>query len=261
MQGSPRVSPIDEHLPYALRQFETEVLVPIHAFGLDLSFTYASLAKITTVALIVGYLAFAMRERALVPRRLQMSAEAVYAFVANTVTRRAGEEARPAIPFLFTVFCFVLFGTLLGLTPIKETFTSHLATTLALSFLVFAYVNVIAFKRHGLGFLRTFSPPGVPLFVAPILIPVEIISYLFRPITLGFRIFANIFAGHVMVKLFADFCVMMIEAMGAAGVAASVFPLAIMAVLFGFEIVIISIQSYIFLLIATMYLRDALHPH
>lgn len=244
-----------------MRQFETSILVPIQIFGIDFSFTDASLAKFTTVALLALCMLYAMRERAVIPSRLQVSAEALYLFVANTVTRLAGEDAKASIPFLFTLFSFVLFGTLLGLTPIKETFTSHLGVTLALSFTVFAYVNVIAFRRHGFGFFRTFFPPGVPLFVAPILIPVEIISYLFRPITLGFRIFANIFAGHVMVKLFADFCVMLIDALGPTGVIASIAPLAVMVVLLGFEIGIVCIQAYIFLLISTMYLRDALHPH
>jgi F-type H+-transporting ATPase subunit a len=255
------VTPLEEHLPYALRQFETEVLVPIHVFGYDLSFTDASLAKFTTGALLVVYMTWAMRERALVPRRLQASAEALYGFVVDTVQRVAGPQGRPAVPFIFTVFVFVLIGTLLGLLPFKETFTSHLATTLALSFTVFAYVNVIAFRTHGLGFLRFFLPAGVPLFIAPILVLVELISYLFRPITLGFRIFANIFAGHVMVKLFADFCVMLIDALGGVGFAAALAPLAVMVVLYGFEIGIICIQAYIFMLIATMYLRDALRGH
>ncbi|MBI1291982.1 F0F1 ATP synthase subunit A [bacterium] len=255
------MEPLEEHLPYAIRQFDTSILVPLRVFGIDISITDVTLAKAITATLIVAYMLFALRQRSLIPGRLQASVEALYLFVASTVTRLTGEEGRSSIPFLFTVFCFVLFGTLLGLMPFKETFMSHLATALALSFLVFTYIHVVAFRRRGLGFFSAFLPANVPLFVYPILIPVEIISYLFRPITLGFRIFANIFAGHVMVKLFADFCVMLIEAIGPAGIAASVAPLVVMTMLFGFEIGIVCIQSYIFLLISTMYLRDALKEH
>jgi F-type H+-transporting ATPase subunit a len=255
------VAKLEDHLPYALRQFESEIIVPLTAFGWDVSFTTGSSAKLTTVLAIIGYLYWAGRERAVVPGRFQASAELAYGFVHDTVTRIAGAEAKPLVPFVFTVSIFVLVGTLLGLTPIKETFTSHLAVTLGLSLLVFIYWNVIAFRRQGLGFLRMFWPAGVPIFVAPVLVFVEVVSYLFRPITLGFRLFANIFAGHVMLKLFADFCTMMIEALGPTGVIAAIGPVLIMVVLYVFEIMIVCIQTYIFMLIASIYLKDALHGH
>jgi F-type H+-transporting ATPase subunit a len=252
---------LQDHLPYALRQFETDVLLPIKVFGIDASFTGLSSAKLLTSTLFAAYLIYAARERALVPQRLQASAEWLYTFVADTVLRIVGDEGKPSIPFVFTLFVFVLFGTLLGLTPVKETFTSHLVVTLALSLTVFVYANVIAFRRHGLGFLHFFLPPGVPLFVAPVLIIVELTSYLFRPITLGFRIFANIFAGHVMLKLFADFCTMLITAFGSAGVLFSALPVAAMVILFAFEVVIVCLQSYIFIIITSMYIKDAIHMH
>jgi F-type H+-transporting ATPase subunit a len=252
---------LEKHLPYALRQFESEIIVPLEVFGWDATFTTGSLAKVTSVLAIVAYLYIAGRERAIIPRRLQASAEVLYTFVSDTVIKVAGPEGGKSIPFMFSIFVFVLFGTLLGLTPIKETFTSHLSVTFALAMTVFVYVNVIAFRKHGLAFFRMFLPPGVPKFVAPILVLVEVISYLFRPITLGFRIFANIFAGHVMLKLFADICVMLLAAFGSLGALAAVFPVLIMVVLYGFEIVIICIQSYIFMLISCIYLRDALHTH
>ncbi len=252
---------LEKHLPYALKQFETDIIVPLQIFGIDVSFTTASSSKVTTALLLAGYLIYAIRERSIIPGRLQASAEAIYMFVSGTIEKIAGPEARTSIPFLFTVCVFILFGTLLGLTPIKETFTSHLATTLALAFAVFAHVNYVAFSKHGLGYFRTFLPAGVPIFVAPIFVFVELISYLFRPITLGFRIFANIFAGHVMLKLFADLCAMMVTALGTTGILASIFPVILMVVLFGFEIMIVCIQAYIFLLFSSMYLRDAHHLH
>jgi F-type H+-transporting ATPase subunit a len=255
------LSNLSDHLPYALRQFESDILIPFTVFGVNASFTTSSSAKLTTAILLSAYLFIAMREQRLVPGRLQMSAEMLYSLVADTVTRVIGPEGKPTIPFVFTVFAFVLFGTMLGLTPIWETFTSHLAITLSLGLTVFIYANVIAFRRHGLAFFRFFLPPNLPILVAPIIVLVEVVSYLFRPITLGFRLFANIFAGHVMLKLFADFCTMLSGAFGAYGILASIVPVLVMVVLYVFEIMIVCIQAYIFMLISSMYLRDAIHAH
>ncbi|NJO32318.1 MAG: F0F1 ATP synthase subunit A, partial [Rhodospirillales bacterium] len=185
----------------------------------------------------------------------------VYTFVVDTVTKVSGPEGKRSVPFIFTMFIFIWIGTLIGLTPVKDTFTSHLVVTLALSTATFIYINVIAFRKHGAGFLRFFLPADIPIFVAPIFVLVETISYLFRPITLGFRIFANIVAGHIMLKLFADFCAMLFAALGPIGIVASVAPLVMIVILYAFEILIVSIQSYIFMLITCVYLRDALRPH
>lgn len=255
------MSTLEQHLPYALQQFQTDVIIPLEVFGVDVSFTTSSSAKLTTVLLLILYFLFALRERALVPGRLQSSAEAVYLFVSETVTKVAGVEARSAVPFVFCLFTFVWFGTLLGLTPIKDTFTSHLAVTLALSCAAFLYVNFVAFRKQGAGFFRFFLPAGIPWFAAPVFVLVEAISYLFRPITLGFRIFANIVAGHIMLKLFADFCAMLVGGLGLIGLLASVAPLTMIVILYAFEVMIVTIQSYIFILVTSMYLRDAVRPH
>jgi F-type H+-transporting ATPase subunit a len=177
------------------------------------------------------------------------------------VLRIIGPEGKAFVPLVFSLFVFILFGTLLGLTPFKETFTSHLVTTLALALIVFTYANAVAVHRHGWSFFRFFLPPGVPALVAPVIVLVEVVSYLFRPVTLGFRIFANIFAGHVMLKLFADFCAMFVAGFGTAGILFSILPVAVMVIIFAFEVVIVCIQSYIFIIIASMYLRDAVHLH
>jgi len=247
--------------PYAIRQFEFDVLVPLQLFGIDVSFTTSAQAMVTTTLLVSAYLIFGIRERSLIPGRLQASVEMVYTFVAETVTNTAGKEAASAIPFVFTLFVFILFGSLFGITPIKFTFTSHLIVTLSLALLVFAYVNVLAIRTQGSGFFRIFLPAGTPFYLAPLLIIIETISYLFRPITLGVRIFANILAGHIMLKLFADFSVMMTEAMGIGGALLAIFPLAVMTGLYFFEIGIIMVQAYIFILITSLYIRDALHAH
>jgi len=252
---------LEDHLPYALRQFDTELIASIKIFGFDLILTTASFAKVTTCLAISAYLVLATRERAMIPGRLQASAEVLYSFVANTVTRVAGPEANASIPFIFTTFIFVLFGTLFGLTPLKETFTAHLLVSLGLALMVFVYANVIAIQRQGLGFFRLFLPADIPIFIAPVFVFIEVVSYLFRPFTLGFRLFANIVAGHVMLKLFADFCTMMISAFGPIGVVAAIGPVLVMTVLYAFEVMIVCIQAYIFMLISSMYLRDALHAH
>lgn len=247
--------------PYAIRQFELDVLIPIELFGYDLSFTTSAQAMVTTTLLVSAYILFGMRERSLVPGRFQASVELVYSFVARTVVKTAGQEARAAVPFVFCLFVFILFGSLFGLTPLKFTFTSHLVVTLALALLVFAYVNVLAARTQGAGFFRIFLPPGTPMYLAPLLVIIEVISYLFRPITLGVRVFANILAGHIMIKLFGDFSVMFVEAFSFSGILLSILPVLMMALLYGFEVMIFIVQAYIFILITSIYIRDALHAH
>lgn len=247
--------------PYALRQFEIDVLVPLKVFGLDVSFTTSAQAMITTLVVTVAWMLFAARRRLIVPDRMQTSVEMLYTFVAGTVTRIAGPEAKPAIPFVMTVFLLIFFGSLIGLTPIKFTFTSHLVVTLALALAVFVYVNVLAFSIHGLGFFRFFLPDGIPLYAAPIVVIVEVVSYLFRPVTLGVRIFANILAGHIMLKLFGDFCGMLVDGLGPLGLPLTIVPVAMMVVIYAFEAVIFFIQAYIFMVITSFYLRDAIHAH
>ncbi len=251
----------EQEAPYAITQFEIDYLVPINLFGIDMSFTTSAQAMVTTTLLVSVYLIYGIRQRSLVPGRLQSSVEAVYTFVANTVTKTAGPQAESAIPFVFSLFVFILFGSLFGLTPVKFTFTSHLVVTLALALVVFAYVNTLAVRTQGAGVFRMFLPAGTPLYMAPLIVVIEVISYLFRPITLGVRIFANILAGHIMIKLFADFSVMLTEGLGLAGMALALLPVAMMAVLYGFEVMIFLVQAYIFILITSLYIRDALHAH
>ncbi len=259
MESDP--APYDPQAPYAIRQFEIDPLIPLRVFGFDISFTTSTQAMVTTVLLVSIYLFYGMRERALVPGRLQVSVEYVYAFIARVVVNTAGQKAANSIPFVFTLFVFILFGSLFGLTPVKFTFTSHLIVTLALALLVFVYVNVLAFRTQGLGFFRFFLPAGTPFYLAPVLVIIELISYLFRPLTLGVRIFANILAGHIMIKLFGDFSVMLLEALGPTGIFVSLLPLMMMSVLYGFEVMIFFVQAYIFALITSLYIRDALHAH
>ena len=248
-------------LPYAIRQFRIDPLIPIEVFGIDVSFTASAQAMVTTVIVAVAYLLIAVRRRQLQPGRLQSSAEVLYGFVARTVVKNGGEEARRAIPLLSTIFVFILFGTMIGLSPLKFTFTSHLIVTMGLAFLVFFYANTIAFRCHGVGMLRALIPEGTPGAVLPIIFTIELVSYLFRPVTLGVRLFANILAGHIMVKLFADGCVMILEGLGPSGLPILVLPIAMMCVLYAFEFLIIFVQAYVFLVLGSTYVGEAVRGH
>jgi F-type H+-transporting ATPase subunit a len=246
---------------YAIRQFEIKTLIPMSIFGQDLSFTNSAQAMLTTLIAVVIYFTLAIRERKVIPGRLQASAEFLYVFVEDALVRYGGKEARQTLPFFMTIFVFLLFGGLIGLTTIKFPFISHLIVTFALALMVFVYVTLLGFKTQGLGFFRLFLPMGTPLAIAPLMIVIELVSYLFRPVTMGLRLFANILSGHLMLKLFSDFCVMLIDNLGATGVAASILPMAGMVIMYFAEVSVVAIQSYVFIVISAIYVKDALHTH
>lgn len=244
-------------LPYAIRQFEIDVLIPIRIFGIDASFTTSAQAMVTTTMVLAVYLLYAVRDRAIVPGRLQGSAEWLYTLIADMVTKTAGPVAKGAIPFVFSLFVFIFFGSLMGVTPFKTTFTSQLIVTFGLALMVFFYVVTIAIRRSGMAFFAHFRPGGTPGWLAPLIVTVEVISYLFRPVTLGVRVFANIFAGHVIIKLFGDMSGMLVDELGTAGIVAALVPVALMVVFYAFEIAVFFIQAYIFALITCLYLKEA----
>jgi F-type H+-transporting ATPase subunit a len=247
--------------PYAIRQFALERVVALQVGGIDLSLTNLSLAMLTTALLIAASLVVALRRRAMVPGRAQAAVEFVYDFVRTNVFRTAGPDAGAHVPFVFTMFVMIFFGTLLGLTPLKFTFTSHLVITFGLALIVFGYVVLLGLWLHGMGFFRMFLPPQTPPWLYPLIVLVEVISFLFRPVTLGVRLFVNVLAGHMIIKLFADFCVMIVEAAGPAGVLGTIAPIAMMVVFYAFEIVIFFLQSYIFMLLTCVYIRSSIEAH
>ena len=236
-----------------LEQFKIEPIVPLHLGRFDLSFTNSSLVMVLALVLITGFLLLGVRARALVPGRLQSLAEMSYEFVANLLSDTVGEEGKRYFPIVFAIFMFVLFGNLIGLVPYSFTFTSHIIVTFALAFAVFLGVTVLAIARHGLHFARFFVPPGVSVFLWPLLIPIEIISYLSRPISLSVRLFANMLAGHTLLKVFAGF----VFALGFAGFV----PLAFVVALSGLEFLIAFLQAYVFAILTCLYINDALHLH
>ena len=244
-----------------LHQFQIQRYVPINIGGLDASFSNSSLYMVIAVALITGFIVYGMRGRALIPGRLQSLAELFYEFVANLVRDNAGPDARKYFPFVFSLFMFIMIGNLLGLIPGTFTFTSHIIVTFGLALTVFVFVTLLGLIKHGFHFFTLFMPSGVPMALAPILIPIEILSYLSRPVSLSIRLFANMMAGHTMLKVFGGFSVLLGGALGGLGYTVGILPLVINIALVGFEILVAMLQAYVFTILTCLYIRDALELH
>lgn len=236
----------------ALSQFE---LTPIVA-GFSNSNLYMLIAGVAISALML----IGMQPRARVPGRLQSLAEVSYEFIYGLVRDQVGHEGKKFFPFVFTLFMFILFGNMLGMLPYAFTFTSHIAVTFTLALVVFVLVTAVALAIHGLHFFSYFFPEGAPKALAPLIIPIEIISYLSRVVSLSVRLFANMVAGHVMLKVFATFVVMMGSA-GVLGLLGALAPLAINVALVGFEFLVAFLQAYVFAVLTCIYLHDAVHLH
>jgi F-type H+-transporting ATPase subunit a len=240
----------ENHSPLA--QFEIKRLVPMEIGGIDVSFTNSALFMVIIVLGITLLMTVSMRGRAMVPGRLQSIAELSYEFIANMLKENVGSEGRQYFPFIFSLFMFILFANLLGMIPFTFTVTSHIIVTFALAFVVFLGVTIIAFARHGVHFLSFFVPPGVPKPLLLLLVPIEVLSYFIRPVSLSVRLFANMMAGHTMLKVFAGFVV-------ALGILGGWAPLAFVVALTGLEIGIAFLQAYVFTILTCLYLNDAVH--
>ena len=242
-----------------IHQFHINTIVPIHVGGYDLSFTNSALFMVVVVLLASGFLVFSTAGRALVPTRLQSISEMTYEFVASMLRDAAGNQGMRFFPFVFTIFMFVMVANLLGLFPYFFTVTSHIIVTFALAMLVMGIVVVCGFVKHGLGFLKLFAPSGVPLLLMPLVVGIEIISFLSRPVSHSVRLFANMLAGHITLKVFASF-VTMLGALGIAGVVGAALPLALTVAITALELLVAALQAYVFAILTCMYLNDALHP-
>jgi F-type H+-transporting ATPase subunit a len=242
----------------ALGQFRLgTALGPI---GASVNFTQANLMMVVAGALMLGLIWIGMRPRAMVPGRLQAAAEMCYETVMSMCVDTIGHEGKKFFPLVFTIFFFILFGNLLGVFPYFFTFTSHIAVTLALSLFVFILVTYVALREHGWHFFSYFVPQGIPVALSPLLVLIEVISYLSRIISLSVRLFANMMAGHVMLEVFGAFVVML----GGAGFI-FLFPaglsLAVNVALIGFEFLVAVLQAYVFAILTCIYLHDAVHLH
>ena len=245
-------------MPDPIHQFEIHKIIPINIFGWDVSFTNSSLFMLVAVVLIVAFFMLSMRSRALVPGRLQSMAEIGYEFVAGMLRESTGHSGMKYFPLVFTLFMFIFVCNMLGMIPGVFTVTSHIIVTAALAALVFLTVLGIGFAKNGIRFLKLFVPQGVPILILPLVVAIEIISFLSRPISHSVRLFANMLAGHITLKVFGGFVVMLL---GAGTFAAlSPLPLLMAIALTALEVLVAFLQAYVFTMLTCMYLNDALHP-
>ncbi|MBX9699793.1 MAG: F0F1 ATP synthase subunit A [Acetobacteraceae bacterium] len=243
----------------ALGQFELQpFLGPI---GEAVRFSQSNAHMLGAVLVISALMIWGMSSRAIIPGRVQAAAEMAYDFVHDLVVGQVGDEGKRFFPFVFSLFMFVLFGNLIGLLPFAFTFTSHIAVTFTLAMIVFVLITIVGLKIHGTHWFSYFAPEGAPKLLLPLIIPIEIISYLSRPISLSVRLFANMVAGHVMLKVFATFVLMIGSAAGVIGVLGATLPLAVNVALIGFELLVAFLQAYVFAILTSIYLHDAVHLH
>lgn len=243
-----------------IKQFEIKPIVPFEVSGVDLSFTNSSLWMVIAATTATLFLSFAIRKQSLVPSRVQATSEMVYEFVANMVRENVGAEGRRYFPLIFTTFIIVLMGNVLGLIPYSFTYTSHIIVTGALALAIFLTVTVFGFVNHGVKFLTLFAPPGVPVIMQILIVPIEILSFLIRPVTLSLRLFANMMAGHLMLKVFAGFSTMMLG-LGGIGIIAGLVPMLFNVALYSLELLVALLQAYIFTVLSCIYLKDTVDLH
>ena len=238
-----------------MQQFEVYRIGPeIKIEGLDLSFTNASLFMLLSALAICGVIFLGTRERKLVPDKLQLISEIIYNFIAKMISDTAGTKAKPYFPFIFSLFMFVLFCNMLGMLPYSFTVTSHIIITLIMAIFIFIAITIIGFLKHGFGYLKLFVPNGVPMVLLPLITIIEIISYLSRPVSLSVRLFANMMAGHTMLKVFGGFVISL-------GMLGGWLPLSFSVALTGLEILVAFLQAYVFAILTCIYLNDALNLH
>jgi F-type H+-transporting ATPase subunit a len=242
-----------------IHQFTINRILDINVGGLDLSFTNSALFMVATTAATAGLLVLGTSGRGLIPSRLQSVAELSYEFVANTLRSSAGNEGMRFFPLVFSLFMFVLIANLFGMVPYFFTVTSHIIVTVALALLVFLTVTLYGFYRHGAHFLNLFVPHGVPAAIVPLVTVIEVISFLSRPLSLSVRLFANMLAGHITLKVFSGF-VVTLTGFGAFGFLGALLPLVMVVALTGLEFLVAFLQAYVFTILTCMYLNDALHP-
>ena len=245
-----------------LHQFQIEPIEHVSLGGVNVDFTNSSLFMLFAFVGVCIFLIAGMRKKAMVPGRWQAMSEMTYMFVANLIKDNIGEEGKKYFPLIFTIFIFILFCNLLGMLPYSFTVTSHIAVTFTLAMLVFLTVLIVGIAKHGFHFIHLFIPSGVPGWMVPIIIPIEMISFLARPLSLSVRLAAAMTAGHVLLKVVAGFIVMLIAGLGLGlGLAAGTLPLGMLVLLIGLEVFICFLQAYIFSLMASIYLNDAIHLH
>ena len=236
-----------------MHQFNVYRIGPEISFGnVDISFTNASLFMMISALAIISVFFAGTKRKAIVPTKIQLLTELSYTLISKMISDTAGSKAKPYFPFVFSLFMFVLFCNMLGMLPYSFTVTSHIIVTFALAAVIFVGVTIIGFVNHGVGYLKLFIPSGVPVFLLPLIVIIEIISYLSRPVSLSVRLFANMMAGHTMLKVFGGFVISL-------GIIGGWLPLSFTVALTGLEILIAFLQAYVFAILTCIYLNDALN--
>ena len=238
-----------------MTQFEVYKIGPELKFGgFDLSFTNSSLFMVLSALVILGFLHFSTSNKKIIPDKIQLISEMLYNFIAKMISDTAGSKAKPYFPFIFSLFTFVLMCNMIGMLPYSFTVTSHIIVTMIMALFIFIAVTVIGFFKHGAKYLSIFVPSGVPVVLLPLITVIEIISYLSRPISLSVRLFANMMAGHTMLKVFGSFVLSL-------GIVGGWLPLTFSVALTGLEILVAFLQAYVFAILTCIYLNDALNLH
>ena len=238
-----------------MHQFEVYRIGPEISFGaINLSFTNASLFMIISSLSILILFNLGTKKNSLIPTKIQLLAELSYSFVTKMISDTAGSKAKPYFAFIFSLFMFVLFCNMFGMIPYAFTVTSHIIITFVLASFIFIGVTIIGFIKHGFGYLKLFVPSGVPIVLLPLIVVIEVISYLSRPISLSVRLFANMMAGHTMMKVFGGFVISL-------GIVGGWLPLSFSVALTGLEILVAFLQAYVFAILTCIYLNDALNLH
>ena len=236
-----------------MHQFNVYRIGPEISFGnVDISFTNASLFMMISALTIISIFFVGTKRKAIIPTKIQLLTELSYTLISKMISDTAGSKAKPYFPFVFSLFMFVLFCNMLGMLPYSFTVTSHIIVTFALAAVIFVGVTIIGFVNHGIKYLKLFIPSGVPLFLLPLIVIIEIISYLSRPVSLSVRLFANMMAGHTMLKVFGGFVISL-------GIIGGWLPLSFTVALTGLEILIAFLQAYVFAILTCIYLNDALN--
>lgn len=241
-----------------IHQFEINRFFSFDLFGTTISFTNSALFMLIALAVVSFIMISGTKTAALVPGRLQTLAETMYEFIANMLRTATGEEGMKFFPLVFSLFIFILIGNMLGMIPYAFTFTSHIIITVAMALIVFFTVIIVGIMKNGAGFFKLFVPSGVPIYILPLVVAIEVISFLSRPLSHSMRLFANMLAGHIALKVFGGFVVLLLGAGSWAALAP--VPLIMVTGLMALEFLVAFLQAYVFAMLTCMYLNDALHP-
>jgi len=243
-----------------IHQFQIVNFFPVAKIGnTEIAFTNSAAYMVAAVAVISIFLIAGAGRRALVPGRVQSVAELTYEFVASTIKSTAGHEGMKFFPFVFTLFTFILTVNIIGLIPYTFTVTTHIVITATLALSVFLTVLVYGFWKNGLHFFNLFVPKGIPIYILPLIVFIEVLSFLSRPISHSVRLFANMLAGHITLKVFASF-ITLLGGAGVFGIVGATLPLALVVALTALELLVAFLQAYVFAILTCIYLNDAIHP-